>query len=256
MNKHLEDSWLHDRMPFSDYEWLLAQCKVSTDWQLRQFFVSWKGRLLQDKKQLPVEHRGTPPCSYALGSVPYLGDGTSAGGERLPYSNALPHKPFCAVTAKPGPAPAKFCGLPLGEYRARARPLRQEPEWQLSDLDVEENWRRVDNSALDACPPALMMALANDVVQSLGRWPLVLRSDACPQERRLETRLALVLNAYIAKPMSTHPASEFFAAIECKQRLHALRRAQQGADSAAQPATAVPVDVAVCLQLRLKDMIH
>ena len=74
-----------------------------------------------------------------------------------------------------------------------------------------------------------MLALASDVVKSLGCWPAVLSSCGCPQERRLEVRLALILNAYVAKPLCTHPRMEFVDAIACKTRIKALR------DSAAKP---------------------
>ena len=77
------------------------------------------------------------------------------------------------------------------------KPLRQEPEWQLNDLDVQEAWRQIDQEALDKCSPSAMLALASDVVKILGRWPAVLSSCGCPQERRLEVRLALILNAYV-----------------------------------------------------------
>ena len=153
MKKSYEDSWAAD-MEDSDYQWLLKECKVKTNWQLRTFFVSWKGRLLEMKKQPAVVNRGTPPYSYSLGCLPYLGDGTSAGGERLKVSESSSCRPFCALTHKGGPAPVELRGLPMAEYRARVRPSRQEPEWQLSDPDVEESWRQVNTSVLGACTPA------------------------------------------------------------------------------------------------------
>ena len=85
-------------------------------------------------------------------------------------------------------------------WRARCRPLQQEPEWQLSDRDVAMAWRQVDETALDKCSPAAMLDLATDVVSTLGRWPTHLFPRECPQERRLEVRVARVLNAYLAKP--------------------------------------------------------
>ena len=111
--------------------------------------------------------------------------------------------------------------------------MRQEPEWALNDLDVAEAWRQVDKAALDKCFPATVLDLAADVVSTLGRWPASLQPGFCPQERRLEVRLALVLNAYLAKPYSTHPKEEFVDAIRHKKRLQALRRQ---ASSVAQPA--------------------
>ena len=116
-----------------------------------------------------------------------------------------------------------------------ARPLRQEPEWQLNDLDVQEAWREIDEDALDRCSPATMLALAQDVVDTLGRWPVVFASCSCPQERRLEVRLALIFNAYVAKPYSTHPRMKFFEVIACKTKLRALWEMSMSATSAAQP---------------------
>ena len=80
-----------------------------------------------------------------------------------------------------------------------------------------------------------MLALAQDVVDTLGRWPVVLGSCNCPQERRLEVRLALIFNAYVAEPYSTHPRMEFFEVIACKTKLKALRERMMSATSAAQP---------------------
>ena len=45
-----------------------------------------------------------------------------------------------------------------------------------------------------------MLAFAQAVVDTLGRWPVVLGSCNCPQERRLEVRLALIFNAFVAEP--------------------------------------------------------
>ena len=40
MEKVCEDSWAADMMEDSDYQWLLKECKVKTNWQLRNFLVS------------------------------------------------------------------------------------------------------------------------------------------------------------------------------------------------------------------------
>ena len=88
---------------------------------------------------------------------------------------------------------------------------------------MQEAWRQIDEEALDKCSPDMMLALAQDVVDTLGRWPVVLSSCNCPQERRLEVRLALIFNAYLAKPYSTHPRMKFFEVIACKTKLRALR---------------------------------
>ena len=101
-------------------------------------------------------------------------------------------------------------------------------------LAVAHCWRQVDETALDKCSPAAMLDLATDVVSTLGRWPTHLFPRECPQERRLEVRVALVLNAYLAKPYSTHPKDEFFDTISHKKRLQALRRQTS---SVAKPAS-------------------
>ena len=100
---------------------------------------------------------------------------------------------------------------------------------------MQEAWRQIDEEALDKCSPSVMLALAQDVVDTLGRWPVVLGSCNCPQERRLEVRLALIFNAYVDKPYTTHPWLEFFEAIACKTELEALRVRTMLATSAAQP---------------------
>ena len=51
----------------------------------------------------------------------------------------------------------------------------------------------------------------------------------------MEVRLALIFNAYAAKPYSTHPKMEFFEAIACKTKLKALRVRNMSATNAAQP---------------------
>lgn len=217
-----------------DYAWLLRQCKAEADWQLN-FRVSFAGRLTKCI-QPSFEYRGKPAYSYALGRVPYIGDGRSLGGQTTTGEYIYTRtRPFCCLTADNAAPPADTCGPPFGDFRARARPLRQEPEWQLNDLDVQEAWRQIDDEALDKCSPSAMLALAQDVVDTLGRWPVVLGSCNCPQERRLEVRLALIFNAYVAKPYSTHPQMEFFEAIACKTKLKALRERIMSATSSAQP---------------------
>ena len=131
--------------------------------------------------------------------MPYIGDGTSLGG-RTTKGDYIYTKtsPFCCLEGPENAKPVDVCGPPFGDFRARKKPLRQEPEWQLNDLDVQEAWRQIDQEALDKCSPSAMLALASDVVKILGRWPAVLSSCGCPQERRLEVRLALILNAYVA----------------------------------------------------------
>ena len=166
------------------------------------------------------EYRGKPAYSYALGRMPYIGDGRSLGGQITAGDYMYTRtRPFCCLTADSAAPPVDVCGPPFGDFRARARPLRQEPEWQLNDLDVQEAWRQIDEEALDKCSPSAMLALAQDVVDTLGRWPVVLGSCNCPQERRLEVRLALILNAYVAKPYSTRPRMESSEAIACKTKL-------------------------------------
>ena len=112
------------------------------------------------------------------------------------------------------------------------------PRWfaalLIARCHVQEAWRQIDEEALDKCSPDKMLALAQDVVDTLGRWPVVLSSCNCPQERRLEVRLALIFDAYLAKPYSTHPRMKFFEVIACKTKLRALRD-RSWVTSAAQP---------------------
>ena len=62
-----------------DYAWLLRQCKAKADWQLH-FRISFAGRLTKCV-QPSFEHRRRPAYSYALGHMPYIGDGRSLGGQ-------------------------------------------------------------------------------------------------------------------------------------------------------------------------------
>ena len=184
-------------MESADYRWILKQCKAKADWQLPQR-LTFSGRLAK-KKAATFQHRGRPPHFTECG----FWDKT----DEIDGSQA-----------------------PFGEWRARCLPLTQEPEWTLNDLNVKEAWCQVDLAALDECSPAAMLALASDAVNTLGRWPVSLPPGLCAQTRRLEVRLALVLNAYMSKPLSTHGRKEFFDAIRYKRQIRALR------SSALQPA--------------------
>ena len=217
-------------MTEDDYAWLLHECRANADWQLN-VRVSFAGRLLKSDR-LKFEYRGQPTYAGSLGWPPYLGDGQSVGGESYEdgYSAA---QPFCSLELQiydpSAVQPGDVCGPPFGAYRARVQPLRQEPEWQLNDFDVQEAWRQVDGEMLDRCTPAAMLDLARDVVESLGHWPQVRLSCDCPQDLRLEVRLALILQAYIAKPSNTLEASA------CKAELKAMRQRTMIGFSAAQP---------------------
>ena len=110
-------------------------CKAKADWQLN-FRISFAGRLTKCH-QPSFEYRGKPKYSYALGRVPYMGDGRSLGGQTTTGDYIYTRtRPFCCLTADSAAPPVGVCGPPFGDFRARARPLRQEPEWQLNDLDV------------------------------------------------------------------------------------------------------------------------
>ena len=109
-----------------DYTWLLIQCKVKADWQLN-FRVSFSGRLTKCPQQ-SFECRGKPNCSYALGRMPYIGDGRSLGGQTTTGEYVYTRtNPFCCLELN-----NCYFRAPFGEYRARARPLRREPEWQFN----------------------------------------------------------------------------------------------------------------------------
>ena len=135
-------------MTSEDYRWLLKQCKARADWQLPER-LTWNGRLMKDKAAR-FQYRGSLPTkTQRQSSTQYIGDGAT---DEMGHLKAPP----------------------FGEWRARHRPLRQEPEWTLNDQDVAEAWRRVDQAALDECSPAAMLDLAADVVSALGRWPELL----------------------------------------------------------------------------------
>ena len=131
------------------------------------------------------------------------------------------------------------------------------PRWfaalLIARCHVQEAWRQIDEEALDKCSPDKMLALAQDVVYTLGRWPVVLSSCNCPQERRLEVRLALIFNAYVAKPYSTHPRMKFFEVIACKTKLRALREITMSATSAAQPGLS---DIALWIRILRRLALH
>ena len=68
-----------------DYAWLLKQCKANADWQLN-FRISFTGRLTKCPRP-SFEYRGRLTYSYALGRMPYIGDGTSLGGQTTEMSH-------------------------------------------------------------------------------------------------------------------------------------------------------------------------
>ena len=57
----------------SDYAWLLRPRKVKAGWQLN-FRISFAGHLTKCP-QPSFEYRVKPAYSYALGRMPYIGDG-------------------------------------------------------------------------------------------------------------------------------------------------------------------------------------
>ena len=118
-----------------DYAWLLRQCKATADWQLPEH-VTWNGRLLKNKPRR-FQYRG-----QLHEWADYVGDGETVDNFEL----GTP---------------------PFGAWRARVRPLRQEPEWTLNDLDVAESWRQLDEAALYKSSPTAMLALATDAVSML-----------------------------------------------------------------------------------------
>ena len=130
-------------MTEANYAWLLQECKANADWQLNRR-VSFAGRLLKSAR-LKFEYRGEPTYAASLGCLPYLGDGHSVGGQSVEVHSLYTARPFCSLEfdadAPIHAQPGNVCGPPFGAYRARVQPLRQEPEWQLNDIDVQEAWR-------------------------------------------------------------------------------------------------------------------
>ena len=103
-----------------DYAWLLRQCKAKADWQLN-FRISFAGRLTKCPPP-SFEYRGKPTYSYALGRVPYIGDGRSLGGQTAAGDYIYTRtRPFCCLTADSAAPPVDACGPPFGDFRARVR---------------------------------------------------------------------------------------------------------------------------------------
>ena len=123
-------------MTDDDYAWLLRQCEANGDWQLN-FRMSFAGRLTKCPRP-SFEYRGKPAYYYALGRMPYIGGGSSLGGQTTAgdYIYTTTH-PFCCLVADSAAPPVDVCGPPFGDFRARARPLRQKPEWQLRGLAAD-----------------------------------------------------------------------------------------------------------------------
>ena len=88
---------------------------------------------------------GSSPTLILWDACRNMGDVRSIGGQTTAgdYMYTRTH-PFCCLTADSAAPPVDVCGPPFGDFRARARPLRQEPEWQLNDLDVQEAWRQIE----------------------------------------------------------------------------------------------------------------
>ena len=200
-----------------EYNWLLKQCHAKADWQLRLWRVSWRGKLVRSK-QPHLEWRSDPPDDWESG--------------RAFAETFASEETFAEETI----------------FRARRPPLRQEPEWQLDDLDVAAAWKRFNPLVLDSVTPEDLLAVGIKTIASLGRWPRQAVEDATTPSARLEFILARFLDAAIAKPMFFYHCADFFKVIRCRSQLAALRLKHSASkpvddagDGAAKPVDDPPV---------------
>ena len=82
------------------------------------------------------------------------------------------------------------------DYRARKAPLRQRPEWQLSDADVVDVGASLDLCLLQKTCPSTLAKVVQTLVSSLARLPLLSK-----HVHRFECRLASIMHATIAMPL-------------------------------------------------------
>ena len=104
--------------------------------------------------------------------------------------------------------------------------MRQEPEWQFDDLDVAAAWKRIDGSLLHRFAPAEVLSVGVKAKACLGHWPRRSISDVGNPNARREILLAKLLDAAIARPLSSYAYADFFEAIhflDCQSQLAALR---------------------------------
>jgi len=122
-----------------DYAWLLKQCKANADWQLN-FRISFTGRLTKCPRP-SFEYRGRPAYSYALGRMPYIGDGTSLGGHTTGGDYIFTRtRPFCCFVSENLDSDAKpidVCGPPFGNFRAQKRQTVTQ-EWHILCNNVKK----------------------------------------------------------------------------------------------------------------------
>ena len=82
------------------------------------------------------------------------------------------------------------------DYRARKAPLRQRPEWQLSDADVVDVGASLDLCLLQKTCPSTLATVVETLVSSLARLPWLSK-----HVHRFECRLASIMHATIAMPL-------------------------------------------------------
>ncbi len=121
-----------------DWRWLQRELHIQSDWELHGVRTSFWGRLCRLRE---------PPRVFME-----LGDRYIPG----------PGGPYRPPTSYP------TFGARAWEYRARIQPLRQRPEWQLSDADVVARSKHLDPRALDTACPARLPDLAESLIPSLG----------------------------------------------------------------------------------------
>ena len=178
-----------------EYLWLLKQCRAKTDWQLHQWHLTFSGRLMC-RPQRTLQWRPEPPEGWL----------------------------HCFWDGKDDKE---------STFRTRKKPLRQEPEWQFDDLDVAAAWKRFDASLLDRFAPAEVLSVGVKAIACLGHWPRRSISDVGNPNARREILLAKLLDAAIARPLSSYAYADFFEAIRCRTQLAALRSGSSSIHNAA-----------------------
>ena len=187
----------------AEYLWLLKQCRAKADWQLRQWQVQFFGKLVRCP-QRTLEWRSKPPEDWE-------------GGAHDALTRRVRRKLVGDET----------------NFRARQKPLRQEPEWQFDDVDVATAWKRMDASLLDRHAPADLLSVGIKATACLGRWPRQAIKDVDSPHARREILLAKLLDATISKPMRSYACADFFEAVRCRTQLAALRRGSSSDRNAA-----------------------
>ena len=166
----------------ADWHWLKRQLNIHQDWELNTVRLSFTGRVIRLRKN--------PDVSIII-EEPYI---AGPGG---PYKN---------------PTSSPRYGHRQWDYRARKPPLRQRPEWQLSDADVIDVCTSLDLRLLQKTCPSTLAMVVETLVSSLARPPQLTQ-----HVHRLEYRLAAIMHATIATPVPGR--FRVFQWLDCRKRI-------------------------------------